>query len=90
MKTAKPFSRKSSRNIHRATAVLAGFHPLSKTIAGVLVAMQKKFVKLPEWYRRNKVRELAMEYYQALRQVLRESSPNQRWLARCCHCKIFF
>lgn len=57
----------------------------------VLVAMQEKFFNLPNWWREGaRMRELAVNYYQALRQVLRESSPSGRWLARCCHCDIYF
>ena len=57
----------------------------------VLVAMQEKFVNLPDWWREGaEMRELAGNYYQGLREVLRESSPSVRWLARCCHCGIYF
>ena len=57
----------------------------------VLMAMQEKFVNLRNWWLEGaQMRELSVNYYQALRQVLRESSPNVRWLARCCHCNIFF
>jgi len=57
----------------------------------VLVAMQKEFDPLPDWWRRGgRMREMALNYYQALRQVLRENPPSERRLARCCHCAIFF
>ena len=81
---------KSRRNGPRAAAVPAGFHPLSKTMAAVLVALQRKFVNVAEGYQRDEVRELALEYYQALRRMLRRSTPGQRLLTRCCHCGIFF
>ena len=55
------------------------------------MAMQEKFVNLRNWWREGaQMRELTVNYYQALRQVLRESSPNVRWLARCSHCDIYF
>ena len=57
----------------------------------VLVAMQKEFVYLPDWWRQGaQIRELAFNYYQALRQVLRISPRSQRHLTRCRHCKLFF
>lgn len=57
----------------------------------VLVAMQEKFVNVRNWWKEEaQMRERVVNYYQALRQVLRESSPSKRWLARCCHCDIYF
>lgn len=57
----------------------------------VLVAMQEVFVNVRNWWQEgDHIRGLAVNYYQALRQVLRESSPSKRWLARCCHCDIYF
>jgi len=89
-KITKRSGRKSSPK--RIKPIIpAGFHPLSEKMADVLVAMQEKFVHLPEWWRQGaQVRKLTVKYYQALRQVLRESAPSQRLLIRCCHCDIFF
>ncbi|MCK5217966.1 hypothetical protein KAR10_00490 [bacterium] len=70
--------------------ILPGFHPLSYEVAGVLLVLLEKFVIEPGWYRREVIRVLVLEYYQALRQVLRRSSRTKRWLTRCCHCGIFF
>ncbi len=91
-KTSKRSGPKFSQKRTRAGAsgIPDGFHPLSKSMAGVLVDMQKKFVNLPAWYRGDRLRELTAEYYQTLRRVLRESLPSQRLLICCCHCGIFF
>lgn len=57
----------------------------------VLIAMQEKYVYLRDWWREGEqMRELAMNYYRALRQVLRASLPSRRWLVRCSHCDIYF
>ncbi len=73
------------------TGIPDGFHPLSDKMVDVLVVMQEKFVNMQNWWREGEqMRELTVNYYQALRQVLRESSPSRRWLARCSHCDIFF
>jgi len=57
----------------------------------VLVDIQRQFFPYPDWWHQGLlIRKLAMDYYQALRQVLRESSRSQRLLVRCCQCDIFF
>lgn len=91
--TAEYSDMKSSRKIERprVAVIPSGFHPLSEKMVDVLVAMQKQFFPCSDWWRQGAlIRKLAMRYYQALRQVLRESSPSQRLLVRCCHCDIFF
>ena len=91
--TCKHSGQKSSRKHKqsRATGVPVGFHPLSEKMVDVLMAMQEKFVNLRNWWCEGaQMRALAAKYYQGVRQVLRESSPSVRWLARCCHCDIFF
>jgi len=82
-------SRKQEQS--RDSGIPVGFHPLSEKMVDVLVTMQGKFVNLRNWWREGvQMRALAAQYYQALRQVLRKSSPSERWLARCCHCDIYF
>jgi hypothetical protein len=91
--TAEYSDLKSSQKLGqpRIAVIPSGFHPLSKKMVDVLVAMQKQFFPYPDWWRQGAlIRKLTMDYYQALRQVLRESSPSQRLLVRCCHCDIFF
>jgi hypothetical protein len=92
--TDKQSDNESSRKREkpRAEVIPSGFHPLSEKMADVLVAMQKEFVYFPDWWRQGeaRMRKIASDYYQALRRVLRESLPNQRHLARCRHCAIFF
>lgn len=44
----------------------------------------------PEWYRRDEVCALVLEYYFILRSVLRRKSYLRGCLTRCKHCTIFF
>lgn len=55
-----------------------------------LVTIEGRFTFLPDWYRRDGVRDLALAYYFVLREALQELPKLRVHLVRCRHCRIFF
>jgi len=55
-----------------------------------LVTIEERFTFLPDWYRRDGVRNRVLAYYFVLREALRELPKLRVHLVRCWHCRIFF
>ena len=64
-------------------------HPKRKS-SFLLVKIQEHFEFLPDWYRKDSVRGLILDYYFFLRSALKTMSRLRPCLARCRHCRIFF
>lgn len=57
----------------------------------MIIKIQKYFQFGPGWYRRQgEIRDLVLQYYFALRSVLRAKPCLRQCLTRCRHCRIFF
>jgi hypothetical protein len=56
----------------------------------LIIKIQEHFQFGPGWYRRGESRGLVLQYYFALRSVLRAKPCLRRCLTRCRHCRIFF
>lgn len=54
------------------------------------ISLQEHFQFCRDWYRRDEVRHLVLEYYFVFRSVLRAKPGLRRCVSRCRHCRIFF
>jgi hypothetical protein len=65
------------------------WHP-KRELRFFAIRIAEYFQFRPEWYRRDKISALVLEYYFLLRSVLRTKPLLRRCLRRCRHCRIFF
>jgi len=66
------------------------FKHITGNIFFALIHLKSFFVYEHNWYRKENVRPAISKYYRTLREIIRQTNPRHRVLARCVNCNIFF